>query len=399
MWLYVLLVRIAALFNAKARKLAEGERKALTFLSEKIDKDCNYIWFHAASVGEFEQARPVIERLRSDLVKSGDVRTKILLTFFSPSGYELRKNYEGADIVSYLPFATRRNVRRFLDIVRPAKAVFVKYEYWPAYLHELKRRGISTYIISAIFRPSQLFFKWYGVWYRKLLDCFTTLFVQDSESDVLLGQYGIHNVVVAGDTRFDRVTQIAQQAKENQLIAAFRPDLICGSTWQPDENLLIKYFHERGSIRMLVVPHELDKSHLDRLRQELGEEAVFYTEATEHRVISSRCLVLDTIGMLSSAYRYGRAAYIGGGFGVGIHNTLEAATYSMPVVFGPNYHKFREACDLIDCGGGFSVGNYEELKNILDRLLADSKVAGEKAGKYVNSHRGATDIIYNRIFK
>lgn len=399
MWLYVLLVRIAALFNAKARKLAEGERKALTFLSEKIDKDCNYIWFHAASVGEFEQARPVIERLRSDLVKSGDVRTKILLTFFSPSGYELRKNYEGADIVSYLPFATRRNVRRFLDIVRPAKAVFVKYEYWPAYLHELKRRGISTYIISAIFRPSQLFFKWYGVWYRKLLDCFTTLFVQDSESDVLLGQYGIHNVVVAGDTRFDRVTQIAQQAKENHLIAAFRPDLICGSTWQPDENLLIKYFHERGSIRMLVVPHELDKSHLDRLRQELGEEAVFYTEATEHRVISSRCLVLDTIGMLSSAYRYGRAAYIGGGFGVGIHNTLEAATYSMPVVFGPNYHKFREACDLIDCGGGFSVGNYEELKNILDRLLADSKVAGEKAGKYVNSHRGATDIIYNRIFK
>lgn len=399
MWLYVLLVRIAALFNAKARKLAEGERKALTFLSEKIDWNCNYIWFHAASVGEFEQARPVIERLRSDLVKSGDVRTKILLTFFSPSGYELRKNYEGADLVCYLPFATRRNVRRFLDIVRPAKAVFVKYEYWPAYLHELKRRGISTYIISAIFRPSQLFFKWYGVWYRKLLDCFTTLFVQDSESDVLLGQYGIHNVVVAGDTRFDRVVQIAQQAKENQLIAAFRPDLICGSTWQPDENLLIKYFHENGSIRMLVVPHELDKSHLDRLRQELGEEAVFYTEATEQRVISSRCLVLDTIGMLSSAYRYGRVAYIGGGFGVGIHNTLEAATYSMPVVFGPNYHKFREACDLIDCGGGFSVGNYEELKNILDRLLADSKVAGEKAGKYVNSHRGATDIIYNRIFK
>lgn len=403
MWLYILLLKIASLFNRKARLLVDGEKQSLRYLQQQIDKSCSYVWFHAASVGEFEQARPIIERLRSEIERQGR-NEKILLTFFSPSGYEMRKNYNGADMVAYLPFATRRNAKRFLDIVRPTKAIFVKYEFWPAYLNELKKRDIQTYIISAIFRPQQLFFRWYGRWYRNLLKCFTTIFVQDQSSKSLLNQYDICNVIVAGDTRFDRVVQIAKSSHSDSILETFaspseRPILIAGSTWQPDEDLLIMYFLSHNNMRLIIVPHELDAAHLNRLRHQLGNKAVFYTEATLDSLNDCRCLVLDTMGLLSSAYRYGQIAYVGGGFGVGIHNTLEAAVYAMPVVFGPNYKKFREACDLIDCKGGFSVADYAELAQVLDTLLLDNVEAGVNAGNYVKSNCGATPIIMQGIFQ
>jgi len=403
MWLYILLLKIASLFNRKARLLVDGEKQSLRYLQQQIDKSCSYVWFHAASVGEFEQARPIIERLRSEIERQGR-NEKILLTFFSPSGYEMRKNYNGADMVAYLPFATRRNAKRFLDIVQPVKAIFVKYEFWPAYLKELKKRDIQTYIISAIFRPQQLFFRWYGHWYRNLLKCFTTIFVQDQSSKSLLNQYDICNVIVAGDTRFDRVVQIAKSSHSDSILETFashseRPILIAGSTWQPDEDLLIKYFLSHNNLRLIIVPHELDAAHLNRLRHRLGNNAVFYTEATLDSLNDCRCLVLDTMGLLSSAYRYGQIAYIGGGFGVGIHNTLEAAVYAMPVVFGPNYKKFREACDLIDCNGGFSVADYAELEQVLNMLLLDNVEAGVNAGNYVKNNCGATPIIMKGIFQ
>ncbi len=398
MWLYILLLKIASLFNRKARLLVEGEKKSLDYLQQQIDNDCDYVWFHAASVGEFEQARPIIERLRADMQSSGR-NEKILLTFFSPSGYEMRKNYRGADIVAYLPFATRHNAKRFLDIVNPRKAIFVKYEFWPAYLKQLKKRDIPTFIISAIFQPNQLFFRWYGGWYRKLLKCFTTLFVQDEDSRLLLDRYGISNVIVAGDTRFDRVAQIARGNGGNSVLETFvrqndsKPVLIAGSTWQPDDDLLAKYFRQHADMRLIIVPHELDKAHLDRLKQQFGDDAIFYTRTKATDVSRYRCLVVDTMGLLSSAYRYGQVAYVGGGFGVGIHNTLEAAVYALPVVFGPNYKKFREARDLIKCGGGFSVSDYDSFEQQMNQLLANPHEAGEKAGSYVASNCGATDKI------
>ncbi len=396
MWLYILFLKIAALFNTKARKLVDGEKRALDYLAKNADKDAEYIWFHAASVGEFEQARPIIEKIKSD---EKGAKYKVLLTFFSPSGYELRKNYKEADLVCYLPFATRRNAGRFLDIVQPAKAVFVKYEYWPAYLKELKRRKTATYIIAAIFRRGQLFFKPYGVWYRRLLKCFDTLFVQDQESKDLLGKYNINNAVVAGDPRFDRVVEIAGHAREDAVLEAFNPDIIAGSTWPQDEKLLLRFFREHKALRLMIVPHELDKNHLDNLKNEMGNEMIFYTDATAENIKHHRCLVLNTMGMLSSAYRYGRIAYVGGGFGVGIHNTLEAAVYGMPVVFGPNYNKFREARELILCGGGFSVGDYEELKSVFNMLIADSQFAGKQAGDYVAAHCGAAQKIFDDLIK
>lgn len=399
MWLYFLLIKLAALFNDKARRLVQGERQSLDLLRRNIDSDSRYIWFHAASVGEFEQARPVIEK-----IKDVCPQQKILLTFFSPSGYEMRKDYKGADFVSYLPFATTANVRQFLDIVLPQKAIFVKYEFWPAYLRELRRRSIPTYIFAAIFRPNQLFFKPYGRMYRQLLTCFTTLMVQDEASKLLLGKYGINNTVVAGDPRFDRVVQIAGQAKHIECVEAFAKAavkrlIVAGSTWHADEKLLIRYMHEHADCRLLIVPHEIDEHHLDMLKNELGNEVIFYTDADVRTASSYRCMVLNAMGLLSSVYRYGQVAYVGGGFGDGIHNTLEAAVYCIPVVFGPKYKKFREACQLIDCGGGYPVRSYEELERVLDTLLSDCEKPGRLAGQYVAANCGATDIIYKELTK
>lgn len=391
-------IRLAALFNRKARMLSCGEKQALDHIASRIENGERYIWFHAASVGEFEQGRPIMEKIKQE-----HPQCKIILTFFSPSGYELRKNYAGADIVSYLPFATKKKVRKFLDLVNPVKAVFIKYEFWPNYLSELKRRHIPTYIIAAIFRRNQIFFKWYGAAYRRCLYTFEHLFVQDEESRKLLAKYKINDVTVCGDPRFDRVCAIAQEAKNLPIIEQFTygaPTLIAGSTWPVDEDMLIRYVKENNyACKLVLVPHETDKRHLHHIYQALRGRYVRYTEATPRNVEMANCLVVDTVGILSSIYRYGTVAYIGGGFGVGIHNTLEAAVYGMPVVFGPNYHKFREARQLIECRGGFSVKNYKTLKKTLDEAFEHSKEYGENAKNYVQGNKGATDVIYNRIMK
>lgn len=405
MFIYFFILRIAALFSPKARQLVRGQKGLLNELKTKINPDEKYVWFHAASVGEFEQGRQLIERLKSD-----NPSTRVLLTFFSPSGYEFRKNYQGADVVAYLPFATRIKAKKFLDIVRPEKAVFIKYEFWPAYLRQLSSRGIETYLVSAIFRPNQLFFHWYGAAYRKLLNCFTHMFVQDEASKDLLGQYGMENVTVAGDTRFDRVSNIAAQAKELPPIACFsqpnsflpmaeKPKIIvAGSTWPADEKLLARYYAEHPWVKLILVPHEVDEAHMHVIMNLFQGRFVRLSEATRESLSLAHCLVVDKVGMLSSIYRYGDVAYIGGGFGVGIHNTLEAAVYGMPVVFGPNYKNFREARNLIANGGGFSIKNYQQLCNIFDQLLESSEEAGKAALEYVNSELGATDKIYKAIF-
>ncbi|MBQ0137082.1 MAG: 3-deoxy-D-manno-octulosonic acid transferase [Bacteroidales bacterium] len=365
-----------------------------------------WIWFHVSSVGEFEQARPILEQLRA----TGNPY-KVLLTFFSPSGYEMRKNYNQVDKVTYLPFATRKNVRRFLDTVQPAMAIFVKYEFWPAYLKQLKKFEIPTYIIAAIFRETQLFFKPWGGWYRRLLHCFTKLYVQDEASKDLLARYGITNVSVAGDTRFDRVTRIAKEAKEIELAQLFcnyvdsldpqpqkKKIIVAGSSWPQDEELLARYLQERDDVRLILVPHEIHEEHLHGIFQQFQGQLVRFTRATYNNIGQTRVLLLDTMGMLSSIYRYADVAYIGGGFGEGIHNTLEAAVWGVPVLFGPKFHKFREAKGLLAAGASFSVTDYESFKQHMDEALDHAETMGKAAKDYVNSELGATEKIYNEIF-
>ncbi len=387
-------VAVAAPFDAKMCARHRGGREA--FEAIRRAGTTGYVWFHAASLGEFEQARPMIERLRRN-----EPNRKILLTFFSPSGYEVRKNYDQVDLVCYLPFDTPKNVRRFLDLVQPEKAIFVKYEFWANYLLELKRRDIPTYIISSIFRPKQIFFKSYGLFFRRLLHCYTTLYVQNEASKQLLEQHGITNVVVGDDTRFDRVADIAAAAKDLPIAAAFAADnkvLVAGSTWEPDEDLLTRYINANKDIcRMVIAPHVVSPLHIERLCAKLRCNFVLYSHTTPEEAAKANCLVIDTIGVLSSLYRYGQVAYVGGGFGVGIHNTLEAAVWQIPVVFGPNYAKFREANDLIACGGGFCVRSYRHLEDCITALLIDHD-AGKRAGEYVRKHVGATEKISEEIF-
>ena len=376
-----------------------GQWKTNSILREKIDRNAKYIWFHASSLGEFEQGRPMIEK-----VKAQYPEYKILLTFFSPSGYEVRKNYNGADIVCYLPFDTPYRVKKFLNLANPAVAVFIKYEFWGNYLRELKKRGIPVYIISAIFRPDQLFFQWFGVPYRKMLYCFTHLFVQDERSKELLGQYGIRNVTVYGDTRFDRVLQIREEAKDLPLVKMFKGDnaftFVAGSSWGPDEDLFLEYFNTHPEMKLIIAPHVIDENHLVEIISKLKRPYVRYTRADEKNVLKVDCLIIDCFGLLSSIYRYGEVAYIGGGFGVGIHNTLEAAVYGIPVIFGPKYQKFMEAIRLLEAKGAYSIKDYNELKTLLDRFRTDDvfmRETGANAGYYVTSNAGATEKIMHMI--
>lgn len=400
MYIYIFLVWLAGLFgHRKARMLMQGQRKAtdeLRLLLLKA-KRRERVWIHVASSGEFEQARPIIERLRKEKPEA-----QIILTFFSPSGYNMRKDYDKVDAVTYLPFATRRKARIFLEVVNPTMAIFVKYEFWPAYLRELERRGVKTYSISAIFREKQLFFRWYGKPYLNILKLFTTIYVQDESSAQLLRSHGIERVEVAGDTRFDRVHAIAQQAKDIPQVARFVESgdkvIIAGSTWPKDEQLLAKYISERPDVKLVLAPHEIHEAHLHQIFQQFEGRYVRLTQATINNLDAVRVLVVDTMGMLSSIYRYGQAAYIGGGFGVGIHNTIEAATFGIPVLFGPNYRNFREACALIDTGGGRAVKNYPEFRDAMDEALENHEELGKKASEYVKSELGATDKIYKALF-
>lgn len=397
---YGILVRIASLTNSKAKLWVTGRKNLFQSLETAIKKDSKPIaWFHCASLGEFEQGRPLIERIRKE-----HPEFRILLTFFSPSGYEVRKNYTGADIITYMPLDTKSNARRFLDIVNPKLVVFVKYEFWLNHLEEISKRNIPHYLISAIFRDDQIFFKGHGGIFRYALKNYTHIFTQNEESLKLVNNIGIENASVAGDTRFDRVSEIAAGAKEISVAASFSNNanvIVAGSTWKADEDHLFPAMkkHFSAGWKMIIAPHEISEVRISSIEISLGIERskiVRFSKANAESIGNAQVLIIDNIGMLSSLYRYGSIAYIGGGFGKSIHNTLEAAVYGIPVVFGPMYQKFNEALGLIACKGGFGVHSPRELQSIIDDLLSNKSrrtSAGKLAGAYVKSNTGATEKI------
>ena len=427
-YIYLFGIAIASLFNKKVKKLWQGERQALSILRSKVKPDDKYVWFHAASLGEFEQGRPIMERLRKE-----HPEYKILLTFFSPSGYEVRKNYDGADIICYLPIDTPFNARRFLRTVRPVMAFFIKYEFWYNYLHILKHRGIPTYSVSSIFRDGQIFFRWYGKQYGKVLKCFTHFFVQNEKSRELLASIGITDVSISGDTRFDRVLEIKELAKKLEIVEAFvdsfrsadntssannlstrqlvnsstntsnlstKKIFVAGSSWQPDEEIFIKYFNEHPDWKLIIAPHVIGESHLQQIIKQLDMPVARYTQTTPEEARNARCLIIDCFGLLSSIYNYGTVSYVGGGFGVGIHNVLEAAVWNIPVIFGPNNARFAEAQALKANGGGIEITDYDSFAAVMDGFIADEaslQKAGEAAGDYVKQNAGATDVVVRGV--
>ena len=401
-YLYLLGVAVYSLFNEKVRKMWRGERDAIRVLREKVDPKARYVWFHAASLGEFEQGRPLMEQIKRE---HPDI--KILLTFFSPSGYEVRKNYEGADIICYLPLDTIGNARRFLRAIRPEMAFFIKYEFWYNYLHILKHRNVPVYSVSSIFREDQVFFRWYGSQYGRVLKCFTHFYVQNELSKTLLAKIGLTNVTVTGDTRFDRVLQIKEQAKQLPIVESFtnktQKVFIAGSSWQPDEEIFIKYFNEHRDWKLIIAPHVIGEDHLQQIEKMLeGRKIVRYTEASSDpsALADADVLIINCFGLLSSIYHYANVTYVGGGFGVGIHNTLEAAVWDVPVIFGPNNQKFQEAQGLKACKGGFEITCYEDFEKLMNRFDSDSSAleeAGHQAGAYVKSLSGATKLILSDV--
>ena len=398
MYILELGVKLAALFSDKPAKMVKGHREAFDMLKSKIDRNAQYIWFHAASLGEFEQGRPLIERIRKEYPQY-----KILQTFFSPSGYEVRKNYDGADIVCYLPIDTPSNAKKFIELVNPCMVFFVKYEFWHNYLNTLYKKGVPVYSVSSIFRPNQIFFRWYGKSYQQVLKTFAHLFVQNEESKKLLAGIGVTNTTVVGDTRFDRVLDINAAAKQLPLVQKFKGDaltFVAGSSWGPDEDIFIKYFNEHPEMKLVIAPHVVSDSHLKEIMSKLNRSCIRYTQATEAEVGKADCLIVDCYGLLSSIYRYGEISYVGGGFGVGIHNVLEAAVYGIPVIFGPNNKKFREAQHLLEQKGGFEINGYENFKQLMDKFLSDKaslQQAGKAAGDYVMNNAGALNKIMNAV--
>ena len=404
-WCYGVLIGVVGLFNNKAKLFSQGRKGLLKKIAAEVDHSAPIVWFHCSSVGEFEQARPLIE-----WYKENATNYKILLTFFSPSGYEMRKNYPLADWIYYLPVDTASNARKFLDAVKPEKTVFIKYEFWYNYLNELRKRGIKTYIVSAIFREEQVFFKPWGGLFRKMLSSFTALFVQDELSGKLLESIGIKdNVIICGDTRFDRVNQITASSKEFPAISKFSKDsftILAGSTWPPCEEILAATVKNFSKVKLVIAPHEIHKEHIAKILETFkGYKLVKFSDIkddSDPRLESSNVLLIDCMGILSSIYRYGDFAYIGGGFGVGIHNILEAATYGIPVAFGPKYQKFKEARDLVALQGATPVRSQEEFYALLDKLVKNKPVREER-GKvcldYVKTNLGATEKIIGIIEK
>jgi 3-deoxy-D-manno-octulosonic-acid transferase len=395
--IYWLAVIIASLFNSKARKFIKGRNNLIAnlkwsqFTGEKI------VWFHAASLGEFEQGRPVIETFRK--LNPG---YKILLTFFSPSGYEIRHNYQGADYVCYIPLDFSWQAEKFIRTVNPSAVYFIKYEFWYNHIRILQKHNIKVYCFSANFRVSQVFFKWYGFFFRKILHMFTHIFVQNQISKDLLTSIGINNVSVSGDTRFDRVHSLASQIRHLPVVERFKNNhrvIIAGSTWPYDEEFLLQFINQFNDCKFIIAPHEIETLKIENLAARLNRKTLKYSEAEKLDVESFDVLLIDNIGMLSSVYQYGNIAYIGGGFGKGIHNILEAATFGLPVVFGPNFTKFREACDLIAKGGAFSFNDFDSLKNIFNKFLTDPdaiQIASRICRQYITDNTGATEKILSK---
>ena len=419
--LYALAIFLASFFNKKAKLWIEGRKGIFEQLEaellganairgakseERENSNPNFqlptsnqkvIWIHVASLGEFEQGRPIIEKLKEKYPIY-----KILLTFFSPSGFEIRKNYELADYVFYLPLDTQKNARRFIETINPKLVIFVKYEFWYHFLNTLQTKGIPTILVSAIFRPSQLFFKWYGGLFKKILAGFEHIFIQNEASFELLKMHNYQKITLAGDTRIDRVADIATHAKRFEIIEKFAEDnqiLLCGSTWPPDEAVLIDFIKRAGDWKFVIAPHEVAENNIFRLQKLFPENSIRYSKADVNSVKNHQVLIIDNIGMLSSIYRYGKVAFIGGGFGKGIHNTLEPIAFGLPVIFGPKYKKFDEATTLVEKGGSFSISNSKQFNDIMSKMEDDPfyKNASQKAQNYIAENRGATDKIIEHI--
>ncbi|NOR88088.1 MAG: 3-deoxy-D-manno-octulosonic acid transferase [Bacteroidales bacterium] len=396
--LYKLLIRVAALFNQKASLWLKGRKDLLKKLEVDLAQySGKTIWIHSASLGEFEQGRPLIENL-----KQQHPELKILVTFFSPSGYEVRKDYPLADFIYYLPIDTVSNARQLISLIKPELVIFIKYEFWFNYLNELHKKQIPVVFISTIFRPQQYFFKFYGSWARKHLKNVKHFFVQNEASKNLLKGVGIDQVSISGDTRFDRVASIAQQVKPNNLVEVFKgtqPLFLAGSSWPEDEKSLLPLLAEYPDMKFIIAPHLIDAAHIFQIMQ-LFPNSISYSKATTSNVSSYQVLVIDNIGMLSSLYQYANYALIGGGFGAGIHNTLEAATFGMPIFIGPNYHKFQEAKELIAEDVAFVFKDAQQLNTVFESLNNDQvkyRRVVESSQRYVQSKTGATQMILDLL--
>ncbi|QZE14180.1 3-deoxy-D-manno-octulosonic acid transferase [Halosquirtibacter laminarini] len=392
--LYYYLIKIASLWNPKAKKWIQGRDEVWSTLNNKIDKNSSYIWFHCASLGEFEQGRPLIER-----IKRKDPAKKIIITFFSPSGYEVRKDFSSADVVVYLPLDTQNNAQRFLETVHVEMAFFIKYEFWNYFLSELHKQKIETYLVSGIFRPSQVFFKHYGKWYADILKNFTHLYVQNEVSKELLEGINIKNVSVLGDTRFDRVHDIATQAEKIDSIEQFKGNdklVVCGSTWPEDEKVLLHYINQSEGTKWIIAPHEVSNTHTAELESKIQKKSITFSNLKNSNPSDYDIVIADGYGYLTSLYKYADIAYVGGGFGKSIHNILEAATYGAPIIFGPKHSKFKEALDLIKLKSAFPANSQLEVEALLYQLLTDEDIlnnASKRCIQYVKENTGSTDII------
>jgi 3-deoxy-D-manno-octulosonic-acid transferase len=397
--LYIAAIRLAAMFNSKASLWIKGRKGWKARLKEKMIPGEKKLWIHCSSLGEFEQGRPLIEE-----IKNRYPGYKVFLTFFSPSGYEVRKNYPVADWVEYLPADLPGNVRHFVKVVDPELVIFVKYEFWNNYISELNRKNIPVYLVSGIFRPGQHFFRWYGFFFRGMLQKFKRIFVQDARSEDLLAGIGITNVTMAGDTRFDRVVKISGTASAIPRIEKFRGNerlFLAGSSWKADEEIIARYINRSPSVmKWVFAPHEVERSNIDRLEKMFSTSVVRFSELTPDSA-GARVLIIDNIGMLSSAYQYAYIAAVGGGFGKGIHNILEPACWKIPVLFGPNHTRFREAVELIKEEGAMTFNSYDSFEKIVDKLLSDNLFylkSARSASDYITKNTGATAIILREIF-
>ena len=393
-------IRIASLWNNKANQWLAGRKNIFEILNSELSTNkSKLIWIHCSSLGEFEQGRPVIESFKTNFPNS-----KLLITFFSPSGYEIRKEYKVADWVFYLPMDSPLNAKKFFDIINPSLVVFVKYDFWYYYLTECKKRNIPLLMISAIFREEQPFFKWYGSFHRKMLSCFTYIFVQDENSETLLNSIDINNVLKTGDTRFDRVTDIAANFQSIEIIEKFCGNskvLVAGSTWPEDEKIIKEGIATNPDIKLIIAPHEVNEKHLDEIKN-LFPDAVFFSQLMTHdsQIVNKKIMIIDNIGMLSRLYHYATVAYVGGGFNKGIHNTLEAVVYGKPVIFGPEYKKFKEAVELVRTGSGISITNTADLSKQLETLLKSKdqyEMKCKNSFEFVQQRKGATKRIINYI--
>ena len=396
--IFVIIVRIASLKNPKARKWLDGRKGLLKKVKTDLKNVENVIWIHCASLGEFEQGRPLIEEIKLKFPEK-----KIVLTFYSPSGYEVQKGYSNADFIYYMPVDSYLNAKRFIKYTHPEVVFFIKYEYWFNYLAQLKKKGIPVYYVSAVFRKQQRFFRKNG-WYRKMLQKPTHFFVQNQESANLLESIQIHNYTITGDTRFDRVAHILEKVQPIKLVEKFingNDVIVAGSSWKAEEAILNQYIRNKPNLKVILVPHEIKPENIARILTLYGNKAILYSQAGSNNITDKQVLVIDNYGMLTTLYQYGKIAFIGGGFGVGIHNVLEAATFGMPILFGPNYEKFTEALDLVNQSCAFPVSNIEDFNTIVNYLLNDNRIVldiSERSSEYVRKNVGATRKILGKVF-